>query len=136
VLHWTPLRGGLSYLPFGITIGAGNRARHRPHAKAGGETDPDCRFLRRCRRVVADQRHHCEHPLTTRGSWPAMAILGLFSGMCFPAIGNASLHQVTGQDPLWPSGVQNAVQQIGGALGLAVLVTIALPAPPVRSIVA
>jgi hypothetical protein len=60
------------------------------------------------------------------GIVPAMAILGLFSGMCFPAIGNASLHQVTGQDSSLASGVQNAVQQIGGALGLAVLVTIAL----------
>jgi hypothetical protein len=39
---------------------------------------------------------------------------------------NAALHQVTGQDSSLASGIQGATQQIGGASGLASLVTLAL----------
>jgi hypothetical protein len=55
-----------------------------------------------------------------------MVVLGFFSGISFPAIGNAALHAVTGQDSSLASGVQNAMQQVGGALGLSCLVTLAL----------
>jgi hypothetical protein len=57
---------------------------------------------------------------------PGMILLGVSSGMCFPATANAALHQVTGQNAGLASGVQNTMQQAGGALGLASLVTIAL----------
>jgi hypothetical protein len=53
-------------------------------------------------------------------------VFGIFSGMCFPALINGALHQTTGQDSGLGSGVQTAMQQIGGALGLAILVTLAL----------
>ena len=57
---------------------------------------------------------------------PGMIVLGLGSGISFPAIGNASLHEVTGQDSSLASGVQSAMQQVGGALGLATLATLGL----------
>jgi hypothetical protein len=60
------------------------------------------------------------------GIFPGMVVLGFFSGVCFPAIGNAALHEVTGQDSSLASGVQNAMQQVGGAIGLSCLVTLAL----------
>ena len=53
-------------------------------------------------------------------------ILGLGSGICFPTMGNAALHEVTGQDSSLASGVQSAMQQVGGAIGLSCLVTIGL----------
>ncbi|MFZ0667768.1 MAG: MFS transporter [Acidimicrobiales bacterium] len=125
VLHWSPLRGGLSYLPFGITIGAGiglgtalmPKLGVRPILTAGFFGGAVGLWL--TSEITVNSHYYS-------GIVPGMAILGLFSGMCFPAIGNASLHQVTGQDSSLASGVQNAVQQIGGALGLAVLVTLAL----------
>lgn len=125
VLHWTPLRGGLSYLPFGITIGAGIGLGTALMPKLGVRPILTAGFFGGAVGLwltsdITVNTHYYS------GIVPAMAILGLFSGMCFPAIGNASLHQVTGQDSSLASGVQNAVQQIGGALGLAVLVTIAL----------
>ena len=53
-----------------------------------------------------------------------MMVLGFFSGISFPAVGNAALHEVTGQDSSLASGVQSAMQQVGGALGLSCLVTL------------
>jgi hypothetical protein len=41
-------------------------------------------------------------------------------------MGNAALHEVTGQDSSLASGVQNAMQQVGGAIGLSCLVTLGL----------
>ena len=58
--------------------------------------------------------------------FPGMAVLGFASGISFPAIGNAALHEVTGQDSSLASGVQSAMQQVGGALGLSCLVTFGL----------
>ena len=55
-----------------------------------------------------------------------MMVLGFFAGITFPSVGNAALHEVTGQDSSLASGVQNAMQQVGGALGLSCLVTLAL----------
>src|SRR5262249_48236182 len=57
---------------------------------------------------------------------PGLIVFGLFSGMCYPGLINGALHEVTGQDSGLGSGVQTAMQQIGAALGLATLVTIAL----------
>jgi hypothetical protein len=60
------------------------------------------------------------------GILPGMLVLGVSAGLSFPAIVNAALHQVTGQDSSLASGVQSAMQQTGGALGLACLVTLAV----------
>jgi hypothetical protein len=53
-------------------------------------------------------------------------MLAFGAGICFPAITNASLNGVSGENASLASGVQNAVQQIGGALGIAVFTTIAV----------
>jgi hypothetical protein len=55
-----------------------------------------------------------------------LLVFGVFSGICYPGLINGALHQVTGQDAGLGSGVQTAMQQIGSALGLATLVTLAL----------
>jgi hypothetical protein len=60
------------------------------------------------------------------GILPGLIVFGVFSGICYPALINGALHQVTGQDSGLGSGVQTAMQQIGSALGLATLVTLAL----------
>jgi MFS family permease len=125
VLHWTPVRSGLSYLPFGITIVAGIGLGTALMPKLGVKPILATGFfggavgLWLTSDITVGSHYYS-------GIMPAMAILGFFSGMCFPTIGNASLHQVTGQDSSLASGVQNSMQQIGGALGLALLVTIAL----------
>jgi len=125
VLGYSPIEGGLSYLPFGITIGAGigfgtaimPRIGVKPLFVAGftlgaiglaltSTISPDSSYV--------------------AGIMPGMMLMGFGSGMSFPSFGNASLHQVTGEDSSLASGVQAAVQQIGGALGLATLATLAI----------
>jgi hypothetical protein len=69
--------------------------------------------------------------ISVRGSYvteilPGMIILAFGSGLCFAGFSNASIHGVTTEDASLASGVQNAVQQVGGAIGLAVLATLAL----------
>jgi hypothetical protein len=60
------------------------------------------------------------------GILPGLIVFGVFTGICYPGLINGALHQVTGQDSGLASGVQTAMQQIGSALGLATLVTLAL----------
>ncbi|MDT4977014.1 MAG: hypothetical protein QOG98_2772 [Pseudonocardiales bacterium] len=125
ILDYSPLKGGLSYLPFGITIGVGiglgtalmPRVGVKPLLAAGFFSCAVGLFLTGGIGI---------HSAYASGVLPGMIILGLGSGLCFPAIGNASLHEVTGQDSSLASGVQSAMQQVGGALGLSCLVTLGL----------
>ena len=125
ILGYSPLKGGLSYLPFGLTIGAGiglgtglmPRTGVKPLLAAGFFGCAIGLFLTSSIDVNS----------TYAGNvLPGMMVLGLASGISFPAIGNASLHEVTGQDSSLASGVQSAMQQVGGALGLSCLVTLGL----------
>jgi EmrB/QacA subfamily drug resistance transporter len=125
ILDYSPLKGGLSYLPFGITIGVGiglgtalmPRVGVKPLLAAGFFSCAVGLFLTSGIDI---------HSSYTGGVLPGMIVLGLGSGICFPAIGNAALHEVTGQDSSLASGVQSAMQQVGGALGLSCLVTLGL----------
>lgn len=125
VLDWSPLKSGLSYLPFGLSIGAGigiatalmPRLGVKPVLATGFFGVALGLFLTS---TIGVDTGYASHVL------PGMIVLGFSSGISFPAFGNASLHEVTGQDSSLASGVQNAMQQIGGALGLATLATLAI----------
>jgi EmrB/QacA subfamily drug resistance transporter len=125
VLHYSPIKGGLSYLPFGLTIGAGIGIGTALMPKIGVKPLLAFGFFA-C--AVGLFLTSGIDPTSTYASGvvPGMVVLGLGSGLCFPASGNASLHEVTGQDSSLASGVQASFQQVGGALGLSVLVTIGL----------
>jgi predicted MFS family arabinose efflux permease len=124
ILHWSPLKGGLSYLPFGITIGAGIGVGTALMPRIGVKPLLSVGFFGCALGLLLTSQLDVTSTYWS-GIVPGMAVLGFFSGISFPAVGNASLHEVTGQDSSLASGVQNAMQQVGGAIGLALLVTVA-----------
>lgn len=125
VLGWTPIHSGLSYLPFGFSIGTGIALGTTLMPRLGVKRLLSASFavsavgLALTASITADTNYWTQ-------IFPGMVILGLGSGVSFPAIGNAALHEVTSENSSLAGGVQQAVQQIGGALGLATLATIAL----------
>jgi EmrB/QacA subfamily drug resistance transporter len=125
ILGWSPLRGGLSYLPFGITIGMGIGVGTGLMPKIGVKPLLAVGFLG-CAVGLLLTSGIDVHSSYVGGILPGMVVLGFFSGISFPATGNAALHEVTGQDSSLASGVQSAMQQVGGAIGLSCLVTLAL----------
>jgi MFS family permease len=125
ILGWSPMRGGLSYLPFGITIGAGIGIGTALMPKIGVKPLLAAGFFGCAVGLWLTSTLDVNSSYAS-GVLPGMMVLGFFSGTSFPAISNASLHEVTGQDSSLASGVQNAMQNIGGAIGLSCLVTFAL----------
>jgi len=125
VLGYSPLQGGLSYLPFGVGIGAGIGLSTALMPRLGVKPLLSAGFLGAAAGLLMTSWIHVGTSYAG-GVLPGMIVLGVFSGLTFPAGINAALHQVTGQDASLASGVQNAMQAVGGALGLACLVTLAL----------
>ena len=125
VLHYSPIKAGAAYLPFGITIGMGIGLGTALMPRLGVKPLLTGGFFL-CAIGLWMTAAIDVHAGYAANIVPGMIVLGLGSGISFPAIGNASLHEVTGQDSSLASGVQNAMQQVGGALGLSCLVTLAL----------
>lgn len=124
-LGYSPLTGGLSYLPFGVSIGAGIGLSTALMGRIGVKPLLAAGFFGSAVGLLLTSGID-PHASYVANVLPGMMVLGLFSGMTFPAIGNASLHEVTGQDASLASGVQSAMQAVGGAIGLSTLVTFAL----------
>jgi EmrB/QacA subfamily drug resistance transporter len=125
VLGYTPIEGGLSYLPFGLTIGAGIGIGTAIMPRIGVKPLMAIGFTLGAIGLLLTSSISVD--ATYAGNiLPGMVLMGFGSGLSFPSFGNASLHEVTGEDSSLASGVQAAVQQIGGALGLATMATIAI----------
>ena len=128
VMQWGSIRSGLSYLPFGLCIGAGIGIGTALMPKVGVKRLLAVGFfLDAVGMVLASMIGNGSSGDINYWAqiFPGMVVLALGSGLSFPAIGNASLHEVTGEDSSLASGIQQAIQQIGGALGLATLASIA-----------
>src|SRR5205085_12102904 len=124
VLHYSALRGGVVYLPFGITIGAGIGIGTALMPKVGVKALLTTGFTIGAVGLLLTSTIQVDSSYWSH-IFPGMVVLGFGSGLSFPAFGNASLDEVTAQDAGLASGVQSAMQQIAGAVGLAVLVTLA-----------
>lgn len=126
VLGFSPLKGGLSYLPLGLSIGIGVIASSALMPRLGVKPLLAVGFFGAAAGLLLTTTGIHTGTAYATGVMPGMIVLGLATGLIMPTATNAALHHVTGQDSSFASGVQNAMQQIGGALGLACLVTLAL----------
>lgn len=125
VLHYSPLRTGLLNLPRGAAIGLGFFLCIKLMPRAGVKPVLAIGFLGSAAGLWLAS--YIQAGSSYAGAiLPGTLVFGVFSGMCYPGLINGALHQVTGQDAGLGAGVQNAMQQIGAALGLATLVTLAL----------
>jgi len=125
ILHLSPLQAGLAYVPFGIGIGAGIGVGTGLMPKLGVRPVLAVALVGSAVGLLLSSGISPTSGYAS-GVLPGMLVLAFFSGIGFPAFSNAALHQVTGQDASLASGVQTAVQQVGGAIGLSCLVTLAL----------
>ncbi len=126
MLHWSPLKTGLSLPAVRRQHFSGHRDRHGAAAQVGAKNGCCWRASRSVRWPSALLTRLTIHSSYAADVLPSMVLLAVGAGLCFPAITNASLHGVSGENASLASGVQNAVQQIGGALGIAVFTTIAV----------
>jgi EmrB/QacA subfamily drug resistance transporter len=125
VLGYSPLKTGLLWLPLGFGIGAGIGLCTALMPRVGVKAMLVVGLLGSAGGLLAASTIHASSSYLG-AILPGILIFGIFSGICYPALINGALHQVTGQDSGLASGVQTAFQQIGAAVGLATLVTIAL----------
>ncbi|HWE54690.1 MAG TPA: MFS transporter [Acidimicrobiales bacterium] len=122
---YSTLQTGVSYLPFGVVIGIGIALSSAFITRIGPKPILATGALCISGGLLLLSR------ITVHGSYvgqilPAMIVLAFGSGLSFAAFGNASVHEVTEQDASLASGIGQTSQQIGGAVGLSVLATLAL----------
>jgi EmrB/QacA subfamily drug resistance transporter len=125
ILGYSPLKGGLAYVPLGIGLGIGMGLATGLMPRIGVKAVLTFGFLGTAAGLLIASNIHVNSSYVG-GVLPGLIVFGVCSGVCYPGLLNGALHQVTGQDSGLGAGVQNAMQQIGAALGLAALVPIAL----------
>jgi EmrB/QacA subfamily drug resistance transporter len=124
VLHYSAIEIGLAFLPVSLGIGLlslGFSARLNTRFGERAVLIPALGL------VIAGLAYFTRAPVG--GSYvadvlPAMLLLGVGLGLAFPAMMTLAMAGTTPQDSGLVSGLVNTTQQVGGALGLAVLATV------------
>lgn len=143
VMGYAPLRAGLAFLPFcvgmvgGATLASKLMAKVDPRFIAGTGTLLGGFALFMFHRLDAATEPADVLAAATGGDplghtvnyWtdlmPYVVVMSLGMGLTFVPMMMAAVHRVRTQDAGIGSGVLNTMQQVGGALGLAVLSTVA-----------
>jgi EmrB/QacA subfamily drug resistance transporter len=127
VLGYTPLQSGLAYLPFCVAFGVGLGMGAQLSARAGLRLTIVAAFLVGAAGMVLLARVDVDSSFVGT-LLPATVVIALGLALGLPALQNAGMHQLSDGDAGLGGGVQTAVQQLGSALGLAVLASIAIAA--------
>jgi EmrB/QacA subfamily drug resistance transporter len=125
VLGFSPLEGGLAAVPGGVAMILGIGLGAGAMGKLGVKPVMAAGFFGTAVGLLLLSGIHVDSRYAS-GVLPGMLVFGLFMGVGLPAVITAALHKVTDQDSGLASGVQTTAQQVGSALGLALLVTLAL----------
>ncbi|HSZ40356.1 MAG TPA: MFS transporter [Trebonia sp.] len=123
--HYSPLRSGLAYLPFGIAMLAAIYLSIRLLPRVSIKYSLVAAFLLCAAGTlllgqIGGHLQYASHVL------PATIMYGFAQGIIMPGLRFASLHRTGPAESGLASGLQNTTLQVGSSLGLAVLVTIAL----------
>jgi EmrB/QacA subfamily drug resistance transporter len=127
VLGYSPLEAGLAWLALSVTallasvVGAALVTRIGPRIPLVTGLSIATVGLWLLSRLPQDARY-------LHDVMPALAVSGLGVGLAFVTLSIGALEGVTEPDAGLASGLVNATQQIGGALGVAILSTVALSA--------
>ncbi len=124
VLHYDAIEVGLAFLPVALGIAALSlRVAARSMARFGAKPT-----------LIAGLALVAAGLLVFRGApvnaayvsdlLPAMLLLGVGAGLVFPALMTLAMSEARPEDSGLASGLVNTTQQVGGALGLAVLATL------------
>jgi EmrB/QacA subfamily drug resistance transporter len=125
VLGFGPLEAGLGFLPFGVAVGCALGLATAVLPKVGLRPVLTTGLLLAAAGTLAFTRIEPDGSYWTQ-VLPASVLIALGSGLVLPALGNGAVHGVTDDDAGLASGVLQSLQQIGGAIGLAVLTTLSL----------
>ncbi|MEV4462388.1 MFS transporter [Micromonospora echinofusca] len=125
VLGYSPLKGGLSFIPVGLGIAFGVGLSTGMIPKLGVKPVIIIGLVGASAGLIYTSLIDVDATYTA-SIMPGMIVLGLFFGLAMPGTANTALWKVTTQDTGLASAMQNVMQQVGGALGLSVLVALAL----------
>ncbi|MEZ5076384.1 MAG: DHA2 family efflux MFS transporter permease subunit [Solirubrobacterales bacterium] len=124
VLGFTPLEIGLAFLPLTAIIGALSLGFS---ARLNLRFGPRATLIPGLTAVAAGLLYFSQIPVD--GSYvtdvlPSMVLLGVGAGLSFPSLMSLAMSGVRPEEAGLASGLINTSLQVGGALGLAVLVTL------------
>ncbi len=141
IMGFSPLEAGFAFLPFsfGIVIGAGLAsnlvARVDARFLAGTGTLLAAAALFMFSRIPVDESPKAVLTALADGGadinywthlFPFIVLMAIGMGLVFVPMTLTAVHHVRAEDSGIGSGVLNTMQQVGGALGLATLSTVAL----------
>ncbi len=124
VLGYSPLQAGLAYLPYGAGILAGMRLSAHAITRIGMRWALVLSFLISSAGLLMLSGVAAGDPYTT-GVLPGMLVTSLGCGLSLPVLTAAAVTGTTEENAGLGSALFSSVQQIGGAIGVAVLVTVA-----------
>jgi EmrB/QacA subfamily drug resistance transporter len=124
VLHYDPIQVGLAFLPVALGIAVmslGFSAKLIERVGARATLIPGLVLIGVGLLLFRGASTHASY---VHNLLPAMVPLGIGAGLAFPALMTLAMSTATAEDSGLVSGLVNTTQQVGGALGLAVLATL------------
>jgi EmrB/QacA subfamily drug resistance transporter len=125
VLGYDALEIGLSFLPVTVAMGTLSIRYSERIVTRFGARNALLAGMPLIALALALFAHAGVHGSYVRDVLPSMALLGIGAGIAFPALMNVAMFGATQEDAGLASGLVNTTAQVGGALGLAVLATLA-----------
>jgi EmrB/QacA subfamily drug resistance transporter len=125
VLGFRPLEIGLAFMPVALAIGAlslGFSARLITRFGGRAMLLAGLTLMAAGMALVMRAPVHSNYPVDLL---PVMILLGVGAGLSFPALMTLGMSGATSRDSGLASGLLNTTVQVGGAVGLAVMVTVA-----------